>query len=102
MVSFFLSPQPSLLAPEKPVPGVQIEETAQRKASRKKALGQRERGKKPSSLSLPFFRFFSSALFCTTIHCLNSWNRLAPEVTQRSTEKRKQRAVEIPQADQNI
>ena len=73
MVSFFLSPQPSLLAPEKPAREVQIVETAQRKASRKKSVGGRERwGKKPSSLPLPFFRFFSPAFFCATIHCLNS------------------------------
>ena len=64
MVSFFLSPQPSLLAPEKPARGVQIVETAQRKASRKQSVGGRERwGKKPSSLPLPFFRFFSPAFF---------------------------------------
>ena len=50
LVSFVLTgPQPSLLAPEKPVPGVQIVGTVQRKASRKKALG---RGKKREGRNL--------------------------------------------------
>ena len=61
--------------------------TVQRKADVKKRVAEgRKRGRmKPSSLPLPFFRFFFLCSVCTTLHCLNTWNRLGPELTQPST-----------------
>ena len=37
--------------------------TVQKKAAEKRGWGQGEKGKKPSSLPIPFFRFFSPPLY---------------------------------------
>ena len=47
-----------MLATEEPIPGVRVVGTVQRKAAEKKRWGQGEKGKKPSSLPIPSFRFF--------------------------------------------
>ena len=58
--------------------------------SLEQAKRERERrGKKPTSLPLPFFHFFLSALlFCATLRYLNTWNRPAREETPRSRKKK--------------
>ena len=53
-----------------------------KKSKQKKSVGGRERGgRTPLSPSSFLPHFFSSDLLCacTTIHCLNTWNRLAPK-----------------------
>ena len=92
-----------MLATEEPIPGVRVVGTVQRKAAEKKRWGQGEKGKKPSSLPIPFFRFFPSAPFCATLHCLilkqasARGNAAIHKETHTATE-RTQRAVKIPEA----
>ena len=58
----------------------------EKRAKKKEVLrAGTEKGKKPSSLPFPFFRFFFLCSLCTTLHRLNTWIRLAPELTQPST-----------------
>ena len=81
---YFLRPQPSLPAPKKPIPGVQIVATVKRKAAEKNVVARERR---EETLVSP--NSFLSLFFPSALHCLNrvTSNRLVPEVTRRSTKK---------------
>ena len=97
LVSFF---QPRLLEPGKPVPGVQIVGTKERKASRKKGLGVGREGEEPSSLPPPFFRIFflRSTLRLYHYPLSEHLEQASVEKVLYPTKKRAQRAVEISEA----
>ena len=98
LVSFF---QPRLLEPEKPVPGVQIVGTKERKASGKKALGVGREGEEtllsPSSF-LPYFFFLRSTLRLYHYPLSEHLEQASAEKILYPTKKRTQRAVEISEA----
>ena len=71
----------------KPVRGIQIVGTAQRKLSRRQGGDVRERERERGNLS----RFLSSSIFsirsriCATLRCLNAWRCLAVRIFSVST-----------------
>ena len=95
-----------MLATEEPIPGVRLVGTVQRKAAEKKRWGQGEKGKKPSCLPIPFFRFFPLRFILRhsplSEHLKQASTRsnaaIHKETLFYSATERTQRAVKIPEA----
>ena len=57
----------------------------EKRAKEKEVLRAGREGEETLLSPFSFLPLFFLCSLCTTLHCLNTWNRLAPELTQPST-----------------